>query len=152
MFSLLYLSQRRPEYFATAPGPVADAAPVFPAWPATASFGNVAEWLASVLLWFISSIFNLFSGGGCIAGDSGATAEALFLSLKNSLFLFGWESADAARRVYGCLYGFESVSGISEPLVRVPLGVSAIGIAENIVGITLIVLLILALRNLLRAR
>jgi hypothetical protein len=76
----------------------------------------------------------------------------MFLSLKNSLFFLGWESPDAARRVYGCLYGFEPWSGAGERLVRVPLSVSTAAIVENALGLTLILLCLFAVRNLLRAR
>jgi hypothetical protein len=103
-----------------------------------------------VLWWFVLSIFNLFAGGGCISGDTGASGEALFLSLKNSLFMLGWESPDAARRVYACLYGFEGQPGSS--LLRIPLSVSTTAIIENILGAALLFLFLLALRNLLRAR
>jgi uncharacterized protein YjbI with pentapeptide repeats len=151
-FSLIYLGQRRSDYFQTAPGPIADAVPIFPAWPVPPDLASILEWAGSAVWWLIMSIFNLFAGGGCIAGDSGATAEALFLSLKNSFFFLGWESVDASRRVYSCLYGFETAQDIGGQLVRVPLGVSITAIIQNIVGGALIVLFLLALRNLLRAR
>lgn len=151
-FSLVYLGLRRTEYFATATGPVAEAAAVFPAWPEHLEFGNFFAWIGSVVWWFVLSVFNLFAGGGCIAGDSGATGEALFLSLKNSFFFLGWESPDASRRVYSCLYGFENVPGVSEQLMRVPLSVSATAVLQNVIGLTLVVLFLIALRNLLRAR
>jgi hypothetical protein len=150
VFTLIYLGQRHASYFASAPGPIASGAPVFPSWPAHPSFASVFSWVGSTLWWLVLSIFNLFSGGGCINGDSGATGEALFLSLKNSLFFLGWESPEAARRVYGCLYGFDSASGGAT--VNVPLGVSTVAIIENMFGALLIVLFLLAVRNLLRAR
>ena len=150
IFALIYLGERRAEYFASATGPVGDGAPLFPIWPADPGFGSVIGWVGSVLWWFVLSIFNLFAGGGCISGDSGASGEALFLSLKNSLFIFGWESPDAARRVYACLYGFEGQPGSS--LLRIPLSVSTTAIIENILGAALLLLFLLALRNLLRAR
>jgi hypothetical protein len=152
VFTLAYLGLRRSEYFTSAAGPVADGAAMFPSWPADPGVVSVLQWLAGVVWWFILSVFNLFAGGGCIAGDSGATAEALFLSLKNSLFFLGWESPDAARRVYSCLYGFDGASLAGERLVRVPLSVSTTAIIENMVGVTLLLLFLLALRNLLRAR
>jgi hypothetical protein len=151
-FALIYLGLRRSDYFATAPSPVADTGPLFPPWPPDPGIGAVIEWVGSVIWWLILSIFNLFAGGGCIVGDTGATGEALFLSLKNSLFFLGWESPDAARRVYGCLYGFEPWSGAGERLVRVPLSVSTAAIVENALGLTLILLCLFAVRNLLRAR
>ncbi|MGF1623206.1 MAG: pentapeptide repeat-containing protein [Rhodomicrobiaceae bacterium] len=152
VFSLVYLGQRRADYFLTAPTPLSNGAPLFPSWPQAPDIASVVEWVLSALSWFVLSIFNLFSGGGCISGDTGATGEALFLSLKNSLFFLSWESPDAARRVYSCLYGFETGAGSAEPLVRVPLSVSTAAIIENLVGIMLIVLFLLAVRNLLRAR
>jgi hypothetical protein len=152
VFTLLYLGQRQSAYFASAPGPVADGGAIFPTWPADPGFISVLQWLGGIVWWFLLSIFNLFSGGGCIAGDGGASAEALFLSLKNSLFFLGWESPDAARRVYSCLYGFDGITVSGERLVRVPLSVSTTAIIENMVGITLLLLFLLALRNLLRAR
>jgi hypothetical protein len=151
-FTLLYLGQRRGEYFTSAPGPVADGGAVFPAWPADPGVLSVLQWIGGVIWWFVLSILNLFAGGGCIVGDGGASAEALFLSLKNSLFFLGWESPDAARRVYSCLYGYDGVSLMGERLVRVPLSVSTTAIIENMVGMTLLLLFLLALRNLLRAR
>jgi hypothetical protein len=152
IFTLVYLGLRRSEYFASALGPVANGAPVFPPWPADAGLGSVLSWIGSAVWWGVLSIFNLFAGGGCIAGDTGATGEALFLALKNSLFFLTWESPDAARRVYGCLYGFDVTTVSGNPMVRVPLSVSTAAIIENILGATLLLLFLLALRNLLRAR
>jgi hypothetical protein len=152
VFALVYLGQRRADYFLTAPAPMSDGAPLFPAWPQVPDFASVAEWAWSAMSWSALSIFNLFAGGGCISGDTGATGEALFLSLKNSLFFLSWESPDAARRVYSCLYGFEAGPVAAEHLVRVPLSVSTAAIIENLVGMMLIVLFLLAVRNLLRAR
>jgi Pentapeptide repeats (9 copies) len=150
VFTLVYLSQRQASYFATAPGPVASGAPIFPVWPAHPSVASLFSWAGSTLQWLFLSVFNLFAGGGCIAGDSGATGEALFLSLKNSLFFLGWESPEAAHRVYGCLYGFDASAGGAT--VNVPLSVSTVAIIENMFGAMLIVLFLLAVRNLLRAR
>lgn len=152
LFSLIYLGLRREEYLATAPGPVPDTTPLFPSWPADPTIGSLSGWLGSTLHWLFSSAVNLFAGGGCISGDSGAAGEALFLSLKNSLFFLGWESPDVARRVYGCLYGFEPLTGSGERLVRVPLSASTAAIVENALGITLILLALFAVRNLLRAK
>ncbi len=150
VFCLVYLGERRSAYFASAPGPVADGAPIFPVWPDHPGLGSIVGWVASTLWWLVLSIVNLFAGGGCISGDSGASGEALFLSLKNALVLFGWESPDAARRVYACLYGFEGKPGSS--LVRIPLSVATTAIVENILGGVLIFLFLLALRNLMRTR
>jgi hypothetical protein len=149
VFSLIYLGERRSEYFSGATAPVADAAPVFPLWP-DPGFGPVIGWAGSALRWLVLSIVNLFAGGGCISGDSRASGEALFLSVKNALVLRGWESPDAARRVYACLYGYEGQPGSS--MLRIPLSVATSAIVENILGAALIFLFLLALRNLLRAR
>lgn len=151
LFTLVYLGMRTREYFTSAPdGIVAAGAPLFPTWPAHVTFWSVIQWVSGFLWWIVLSVFNLFSGGGCIAGDGRATGEAFFLSLKNSLFFLGWESPDAARRVYGCLYGFETQAG--QALVRVPLGVSTTGVVQNVFGVVVIALFMLALRNLLRSR
>ena len=152
VFSLVYLAQRQPNYFLTAPVGAVDEPPIFPVWPAHLDFEAVLQWAGSAIWWFVISLMNLFAGGGCISGESGATGEALFLSLKNSLFFIGWESPDASRRVYSCLYGFENVSGLGEQVVRVPLSVSTAAITQNILGVIFIVLVIIALRNSLRAR
>lgn len=153
-FSLIYLGMRRAEYFTATTQPAApvDSSLIFPQWPAAGSFMDMLEWGGEVVLWFIQSIFNLFAGGGCISGDTGATGEALFLSFKNSLFFLNWESPDAARRVYSCLYGFDSIPASGEALVRVPLGVSVAATLENMIGLTIIVLFIIAARNMLRTR
>jgi hypothetical protein len=150
LFSLAYLGLRRADYFASAIGPVASGAPLFPLWPQQPGFGSVLGWTASVLWWLVLSVFNLFSGGGCIAGDTSASGEALFLSLKNALVALGWESPDAARRVYACLYGYEGTSGAA--LLRIPLSVSIAAIVENVLAAMLIFLFLLGVRNLLRAR
>lgn len=150
VFALIYLAQRRSDYFASATGPVADGVPIFPLWPDHLGLGSILGWVGSSLWWFVLSIFNLFAGGGCISGDTGASGEALFLSLKNALFVFGWESPDAARRVYACLYGYQGQPGVS--LLRIPLSVATTAIIENVLGAVLIFLFLLALRNLLRAR
>lgn len=149
VFTLFYLSSRQAAYFSTAPGPVTKGVPLFPAWPEQGGFWPVLQYISGVLWWLVESVFNVFAGGGCIAGDGRATGEAFFLSLKNSLFFLGWESPDAARRVYGCLYGFEQAGS---QLVRVPLGVSTMAIVQNVIGVVLISLFILAARNMLRAR
>jgi hypothetical protein len=150
VFALIYLAERRADYFASAAGPIADGAPIFPLWPANPGFVSIVGWIGSGLWWVVLSVFNLFAGGGCIAGDTSAGGEALFLSLKNSLFMFGWENPDAARRVYACLYGFEGQLGGS--LLRIPLSVATTAIIENILGAALLFLFLLGLRNLLRAR
>jgi uncharacterized protein YjbI with pentapeptide repeats len=151
LFALVYLAERRGIYLAAAPSPVVSNVPAFPVWPHEANMQTVSHWLINTLNWLFQSVVNLFSGGGCITGESGATAEAFFLSLKNSLFFIGWESPDAARRVYSCLYGFENgVAG--EQMLRVPLTVSSTAIVQNLLSAFLIFLTILALRNVLKSR
>lgn len=150
VFTLIYLGQRSAHHFTSAPGPIQGAAPIFPVWPDDPGVWTVLQWVSGLCWWLVLSFFNLFSGGGCIAGEGGATAEAFFLSLKNSLFFLAWENPDASRRVYSCLYGFETQGGAQ--VLRVPLSVSTAAIAENIIGATLIVLFLLGLRNVLRAR
>lgn len=151
LFALVYLAMRRSVYFAGAPSPVATAAvPPFPSWPAEPSPAALFAWTGDAAWWTLQSFVNLFSGGGCIDGGSGATAEALFLSLKNSFFFLGWESPEAARRVYACLYGTETSAG--ETLARLPLSVSATAILQNMVGAFLLFLMLVAFRNLLKTR
>lgn len=149
-FTLVYLGLRRAAYFASAPGPVASNVPLFPTWPDAPSFWSVVQYFGDAIWWLLASIINLFSGGGCISGDGGATAEAFFLSLKNSLFFLGWESPDSARRVYSCLYGYDGATGSG--LLRVPLSVSTVAIIQNVIGVFLIALFVMGLRNLLRSR
>ena len=145
-FSLIYLGLRRADDFASAGAPAWQngTSLLLPQWPSGGSVVDMLEWGASALGWFMLSIVNLFAGGGCISGKTGATGEALFLSFKNSLFFLGWESPDASRRVYRCLYGFDSVSGNGEALVRVPLSVSVTATLENMIGLTFIILFVIA--------
>lgn len=153
-FSLIYLGLRKADYFVS-PDTAASqtqTALLFPQWPTGGGFADMLEWAASTLWWSMLSIVNLFAGGGCISGESGATGEALFLSFKNSLFFLGWESPDAARRVYSCLYGFDSLPESGEALVRVPLSVSVAGTLENMIGLTFIILFVIAARNMLRTK
>ena len=149
LFALIYLAERRGAYLSGNPAAAADL-PSFPVWPQEANAAALSQWLGSAMTWLGKCAANLFSGGGCISGESGATGEAFFLSLKNALFLIGWESEDAARRVYSCLYGYESAPG--EALLRVPLAVSSTAIVQNLLSAFLLFLTILALRNLLKSR
>jgi hypothetical protein len=110
----------------------------------------VLDWLGAVSLWFMAQVKQLFSSGACVAGDTSAMAEAFFLSLKNSFFFLGWESQDAARRVYACLYGFDASAG--SQALRVPLAVSSTAIAQNIISAVLLFLVLIAFRNLLKTR
>jgi hypothetical protein len=152
VFALAYLAVRRGDYFASAPqrATAVAEAPLLPPWPQEANVHAVLDWMSAALHWIGASIQHLFSSGGCIAGESGATAEALFLSLKNAFFFLGWESQDAARRVYACLYGFDA--GAGEQALRVPLAVSTMAIVQNIISAFLLFLVLIAFRNLLRTR
>lgn len=150
LFALVYLAERRGFHFASATRPVASAVPDFPAWPDQPSVSSVLNWTGDLLWWLFSSIVDLFSGGGCIIGESGASAEAFFLSLKNSFFFLGWESQDAARRVYACLYGMEGATGAQ--MLRVPLSVSTTAIVQNAVSAFLLFFVLVAFRNLLKSR
>jgi hypothetical protein len=148
LFALVYLVLR--DGSPAGASSAADRAPAFPVWPERMNAPALLDWSVDMLRWMWVSASSLFSGGGCITGDSGATPEAFFLALKNSFFFIGWESQDAARRVYGCLYGMEHGSVL--PAANVPLSVSAVAILQNAVSAVLIFLVLLAFRNLLKAR
>ncbi len=137
LFALVYLGLR------DAPAPETPAAR-FPIWPDAPSFESVLDWLAGVGEWAFQMIANLYATGGCVAGAGSASAEALYLSFKNSLFFVPWESPMAAERVYGCLYGLEG----SAPVV--PLAASVAALVQNVIGVVLLVLAALALRNMLK--
>lgn len=136
-FALVYLGLRE------APAPEA-AAPAFPAWPDTASWQGALDWLAGAGEWAFQTLAGLYTSGACITGEGSASAEAIYLSFKNSLFFLPWESPLAAQRVYGCLYGLEGGAQV------VPLAASVATLAQNVIGAVLLVLVALALRNLLK--
>ena len=151
LFALVYLATRRSIIDAGVPGLAATGTPPSPPnWPAQPDLMAVMDWSRRALDWLWQTITHHFASGGCIVGDSKATAEAFFLSLKNSFFFLGWESQDAARRVYSCLYGLEDAA--SSQGLRVPLVVSSAAIVQNLVSAALLFLIFLALRNLLKAR
>jgi len=137
LFALVYLGLRE------TPAPETVAAR-FPAWSDAPSFQSVLDWLAGVGEWAFQMIANLYASGGCLAGAGSASAEALYLSFKNSLFFLPWESPLAAQRVYGCLYGLEDGAPV------VPLAASVAALAQNVIGVVLLVLAALALRNMLK--
>jgi hypothetical protein len=137
LFALVYLGLRETPAQATIEAR-------FPAWPDTASFQKVTDWLAGAGEWAFQILANLYASGGCVTGTSSASAEALYLSFKNSLFFLPWESALTAQRVYGCLYGLEDGAPV------VPLASSVAALAQNVIGVTLLVLVVLALRNTLK--
>lgn len=136
-FALIYLALRE------APAPYA-ATPVFPAWPDAMSWQEMAAWLAEAGEWGFQMVSGLYTYGGCMIGDGSASAEAFYLSFKNSLFFLPWESPLAAQRVYGCLYGMQGGAPV------VPLAASVAALAQNVIGAVLLVLAALGLRNLLK--
>jgi len=137
LFALVYLGLR------DTPAPTPTEAR-FPAWPDAPSFQTVMDWFAGVGEWAFQMIANLYASGGCVAGAGSASAEALYLSFKNSLFFLPWESPLAAQRVYGCLYGLEDGAAV------VPLAASVAALVQNVFGVVLLVLAALALRNMLK--
>lgn len=150
LFALAYLTARGDGGAQPAVAPVPSHGPALPAFPQEASAQTVLDWLTAALLWAMAKIKLAFNSGACVAGDSSATAEAFFLSVKNSFFFLGWESQDAARRVYSCLYGYDPATGTDA--VRIPLAVSSTAIAQNIVSALLLFLVLIAFRNLLKTR
>ena len=148
IFALAYLAIRRMEGAAQMPLPTNTPAP--PAWPQEANLQTIFAWMAEAFHWVAAYVRDVFSAGSCTVGDSGATAEAFFLSLKNALFFLGWESQDAARRVYACLYGYEGAPAAQ--MLRVPLSVSSTAILQNVVSAFLLFLMLIAFRNLLKTR
>lgn len=136
-FALVYLTLR------DAPAPDT-AAPALPAWPEAASWDSARDWLGNAGEWAYQTLASLYSSGGCVTGEGSASAEAFYLSLKNSLFFLPWESPLTAQRVYGCLYGLDSGAAI------VPLAVSVAALAQNVIGAVLLVLVALGLSNLLK--
>jgi len=137
LFALVYLGMRE------TPAPVTEQAR-FPAWPGSLSFQTVLDWLAGAGAWAFQMIANLYASGGCLAGAGSASAEALYLSFKNSLFFLPWESPLTAERVYGCLYGMDGGAPV------VPLAASVAGLAQNVIGLVLLLLTVLALHNALK--
>lgn len=87
-------------------------------------------------------------------GGSGSTVakEAFALAFKNALVFIDWDRSEAARRTYGCLYGFETNAVTQATYPRVPWGVSILSIAQNILSAILIFLFLLAVRNLLKLK
>ncbi|NBC88206.1 MAG: hypothetical protein GVX90_01690 [Alphaproteobacteria bacterium] len=137
LFALFYLGLRE------TPAPTLAEARL-PAWPDTPSLQTVLDWLAGVGEWAFQMIANLYASGSCVVGSGSASAEALYLSFKNSLFFVPWESQLAAQRVYGCLYGLEGGAPV------MPLAVSVAALVQNVIGVVLLVLAALALRNMLK--
>lgn len=84
--------------------------------------------------------------------------EAFALSMKNAFVIVNWDRAEAARRTYGCLYGFvPTVNAADTPATAprfpyVPGPVSLASLLQNIISAILIFLFLLALRNLLKLK
>ncbi len=136
-FALVYLALRE------VPAPYA-AVPAFPAWPDAMSWQAMLDWLGGAGEWGFQSLAVLYASGGCMSGEGSASAEAFYLSFKNSLFFLPWESPLAAQRVYGCLYGMEGGAPVA------PLAASVAALAQNVTGAVLLVLAALGLRNMLK--
>ena len=96
----------------------------------------------------------------CLGGvASSPFGEAFSLSLKNAFVFIDWDRSEAARRTYGCLYGFTfdhpqaiTPEGRGNTYPIVPLWVSALSLFQNIISAILIFLFLLALRNLLKLK
>ena len=99
---------------------------------------NLNEWLTSV---------TLAEKFPCAAGTSNRIGEALYLSFRSAFLKLDWSDAAPARRIFGCLYGTEPSGG-----VIVPLGVSAVALAQAALSAALVFMFLLALRNLLKVR
>jgi hypothetical protein len=137
LFALVYLGLRETPAPETVPAR-------FPAWPDAPSLQTVLDWLAGVGEWAFQMIANLYASSSCVVGGGSASAEALYLSFKNSLFFVPWESPLAAQRVYGCLYGLDGGAPV------VPLAASVAALVQNVIGVAVLVLAVLALRNMLK--
>ncbi len=81
--------------------------------------------------------------------DESPVFEAFALSIKNAFVLINWDRAQAARRTYGCLYGF---SDTNKRFPYVPGWTSFFSLLQNVLSAILIFLFLLALRNLLKLR
>jgi uncharacterized protein YjbI with pentapeptide repeats len=85
-----------------------------------------------------------------LRGKTSAPNEALHLALRNAfLVLDGGE--EAARRIYGCLYGLELYNQ-GDPVPIVPPGVSTASAVQKIFSAVMIFLFGLALRNMLKMK
>ena len=89
----------------------------------------------------------------CVSGSGSFPAgEAMALSLKNAFVFINWDRAEAARRTYGCLYGFETSNGSAVKHPKVPLGVSLLSLLQSTLSLILIFLFALGLRNMLKLK
>ncbi len=106
-------------------------------------------WLSSI---FVFAIYYLGEGSRaawtrCAGGSSDPISESLYLSFRNAFLKIDWNDAVNARRVLGCLYGVEF--GATPVL---PPSVASVSLVQAFVSAGLILLFLLALRNLLRLR
>ncbi|MBU2583565.1 MAG: hypothetical protein KJ622_17800 [Alphaproteobacteria bacterium] len=86
-----------------------------------------------------------------LAAGTDAIAEALHLAVSNASVLGGIGGPDAARRTYGCLYGFvRDGGGNLAPIV--PAAVSNWSLIQKTISLILLFLLGLAVRNMLKVR
>jgi hypothetical protein len=83
------------------------------------------------------------------AAGSDAGAEAVELSLRTGLLAID-PGPDAARRIYGCLYGVEPLGETAAPIV--PSRVSYAQVGQKLFAALMLVLFALALRNMLRMK
>ncbi len=106
-------------------------------------------WILSILV-FAIYFFAEGTGAGwtrCVVGSSDPISEALYLSFRNAFLKIDWNDAVNARRALGCLYGVEfGATPVLSP------GVASMSLVEAFVSAGLILLFLLALRNLLRLR
>jgi hypothetical protein len=127
-FASYYLAARRAFESVGAPSAAASPSSV---WAATTQFTN-----------------SLFSGNEhCVASHSYPFGEALYLALRNAFLKLDWNDSPTARRLFGCLYGFDA-----NGTLMVPLGVSSVSLLQCVLSAVLIFMFLLALRNLLKVR
>lgn len=108
--------------------------------------GDLFAWGYQTVRWAADGFASLFTTNACIQGGSNPVGEAFYLSLKNALVMVRWENDQAARRVYGCLYGVNGDGPI------MPLSTSLASLVQIVLSATLIFLFLVALRNLLKLR
>ncbi len=125
-------------------GPPPDTAS-FPWLPRSFDLTGARDWAGDLGGWFSGAVSQVGASADCLSGASHPATEALYLSVKNGLVFFGWDTPETARRVYGCLYG--TVEGMAV----VPGSVSATALMQNIVSAGLIFLILLGLRNTLKS-
>jgi len=80
----------------------------------------------------------------------GRDTKAFKLALQNGFVVIDWDSAQAARRTLGCLYGLTSDGNNTFP--EVPSAVTVASIMQNLLSAVLIFLLLLGIRNLLKLK